>query len=966
MSIFSGKCILSWAGTILLVHSAFINADEAFDKLFNERKYSDALKYADEKIPIGSRDAAIWAKLGIANEGAELTEKALACYMVAIRNDANNYEAHLGAARVYNAMSQPEQAVEMAKKATAIKATGEASWEYARALIALKRTKEAKIPLEKLVETDKKNAVANRELGNIYYEDKEFAKALPLLQLTQAAQPSGEVASRIGLIYQTNQNVDSAIYFFREASKDKQFKNGDILLQLSRMLYKKEQFKDAAEAYEKVEQPLLKGDDLYSIAFCLEKNGEEQKRVVAAYEAADKLIGNNGSKQALLGKEKIGRYKIETKNFKEALDVFLAILKADPSGKVVSDVTFLTAECYEGVGEISKAIPLLEQVIAKDQENVEAHARLADYYQKSGDKEKAQKIYERLLTIQPNNPKVYMSLGEYGLKTKKWEDALKYFQKGFNLEKNAAAAIGMMTAAMELKRYDLARDAAETALHHDSSLVSPQMALAHINMQENNFAAAAKIIQTMSAKNPSDIKLLQKLAVCYEKTGDNAKLSDVDKSIISLDKKDVVSRERYAKYLRGKGNDTEAYEVLKELSSLRPKNDEVVYSLYEVATKLGKKDEAAVHLQKFVKMKPNDARAQVALGDFYFDKGDSAAALTSYRNAIAADPAIKGFYKKYSTLVLAQKPPTKPLPKGQKTPEEEVLEVLTAAVNSGEADEEIFTTLADIYKRKAQYPKAIEMYQKALQKKPQSFELLSALALCQEKAGRDGEAILSYEQAVAMNTAAEKEYKSLGALYLKQGKKEQGITAYKKYVEKVKDSDIALIIGTWEYEQKDYKETIKYLEMVSGNAAKKSDFLLMYAESAMKTGDVPKAEGIYKQMTVLSPKSPEPYKTLFQIARDKKDMKAAAEYLTGYTSLKSDDVAMLQLLGDISYDLKNNTGALAAYRAVLKVKPDAKGFYKKYVELVTAQGTPEEKVKALSGAITAGEADVSMYSEMGL
>lgn len=965
MGIFSGKCILSWAGTILLLHSSFITADETFDKLFNDRKYADAIKYADEKIPIGSRDAAIWAKLGVANEGTELIEKALACYMVAIRNDGNSYEAHLGAARVYNSMKQPEQAVEMAQKATAIKATGEASWEYARALIALKRTKEAKGPLEKLVETDKKNAVANRELGNIYFEEKEYAKALPLLLLTQGAQPSGETAARIGSIYQNRQNSDSAIYFFREASKDKQFKNPDIMLQLARLLYGKEQFKDAAGAYAMVEQGKMKGEDLYNYAFSLEKNGEEQPKVIAAYEAADKVIGKSGSKVALQGKEKIGRYKIEKKGFQEALDIFMAILKADPAGKIVSDATFLAAEAYEGMGEIVKAIPLLEQVIAKDSENVEAHARLADYYQKNGEKDKAQKLYERLLTIQPDNPKVYMSLGEYSLKTKKWEDALKYFQKGFNLEKNAAAAEGMMNAAMELKRYDLARDAAETALHHDSSLLKPQLVLAQVNMQENNYTAAAKILERLVQSDPKNTKYLQQLSLCYEKTNDKEKLASVDKQIIAADKKDVVSRERHVKYLREKGNDEEAFGIIQDLSSLRPKNADYVYDLYSVAAKLGKKEQAASYLKKFVSLRPKDAKAQAALGDFNFEKGDSATALQSYRNAIAADPAIKGFYKRYASLVMAQKPPEKPLPKGQKTPEEEVIEVLTAAVTAGEADEEIFTTLAEIYQKKTQYPKAIEMYQKALQKKPQSFELLTSLAYCQQKAGRDADAILSFEQAVAMNAAAEKEYKSLGALYLKQGKKEQGINAYRKYIEKNKDDQIALAIGSYEYDRKEYKEAVKYLGMVSGKAAQKSDYLLMFAESAFKTDDVQKAEGIYKQLIVVSPKSPEPFKTLFEIAQGKKDMKAAAGYLAGYTALKPDDVEMLKMQGDINYDLKNNAGALAAYRGVLKAKPDAKGFYKKYVELVTAQGTPDEKVKALSGAIAAGEADASMYAEMG-
>ena len=73
--------------------------------------------------------------------------------MVAIRNDGTNYEAHLGAARIYNKMKQPERAADLAKKASDIKSTGEASWEYAQALIALNRAEEAKPALEKLLES---------------------------------------------------------------------------------------------------------------------------------------------------------------------------------------------------------------------------------------------------------------------------------------------------------------------------------------------------------------------------------------------------------------------------------------------------------------------------------------------------------------------------------------------------------------------------------------------------------------------------------------------------------------------------------------------------------------------------------------------------------------------------------------------------------------------------------------------
>ena len=99
---------------VLLV--AGLHADETFNKLFDEGKYAEVIKYADEKLPIADRNASVWAKLGVAHEEQKLDEKALACYLVAIRNDAKNYEAHLGAARIYNNIGQPSSAADLAKK----------------------------------------------------------------------------------------------------------------------------------------------------------------------------------------------------------------------------------------------------------------------------------------------------------------------------------------------------------------------------------------------------------------------------------------------------------------------------------------------------------------------------------------------------------------------------------------------------------------------------------------------------------------------------------------------------------------------------------------------------------------------------------------------------------------------------------------------------------------------------------
>ena len=59
-------------------------ADDAFDRLIASGKYADAIKYAEDNLPVGNRDAAIWAKLGAAYEKQDFNEKALACFMVSL------------------------------------------------------------------------------------------------------------------------------------------------------------------------------------------------------------------------------------------------------------------------------------------------------------------------------------------------------------------------------------------------------------------------------------------------------------------------------------------------------------------------------------------------------------------------------------------------------------------------------------------------------------------------------------------------------------------------------------------------------------------------------------------------------------------------------------------------------------------------------------------------------------------
>ncbi len=60
------------------------------------------------------------------------------------------------------------------------------------------------------------------------------------------------------------------------------------------------------------------------------------------------------------------------------------------------------------------------------------------------------------------------------------------------------------------------------------------------------------------------------------------------------------------------------------------------------------------------------------------------------------------------------------------------------------------------------------MFEKASQLDPKNVELISLLGEAQAKAGNTSAAILTYEQAIALNPAANKEFKLLGDLTKRQ------------------------------------------------------------------------------------------------------------------------------------------------------------------------------------------------------
>jgi Flp pilus assembly protein TadD len=153
--------------------------------------------------------------------------------------------------------------------------------------------------------------------------------------------------------------------------------------------------------------------------------------------------------------------------------------------------------------------------------------------------------------------------------------------------------------------------------------------------------------------------------------------------------------------------------------------------------------------------------------------------------------------------------------------------------------------------------------------------------------------------------------------------------------------------------------------MVNGPDAKSAAFLTRYGNACYLARDDQKAIPIYKQLAVLSPQSPEVFNTLYELTLRNGTKEEAIIYLRKYAALKPGDASAQRTLGDLLYDRKDRAGALIAYQALVKADTAAKGFYKRYAELVLAGGNESAIMGVLAKAIAFNEADGSMYSTLG-
>jgi tetratricopeptide (TPR) repeat protein len=557
-------------------------------------------------------------------------------------------------------------------------------------------------------------------------------------------------------------------------------------------------------------------------------------------------------------------------------------------------------------GKYQEAIQFAEKQIPPASRTIDVWIGMAQAYEKTGMKDQTLACYKEAQKINPSEPRVHYGLGTYYFETRNFAEAVKYYQSGFLLKRSAMAAERMAICAANLNQWDKAKDAAETAVHLDSTVFECRPILVKLYLQEKNWSGAVEQLEFIVGRGSATLDQWKLIADCYEKAGMKGKLPRADSMIVMLDRNNIPSRVRFADHALARGDTAAALRLYKELAILTPTDSKPFRNLYLLSKTRGNAEDATLYLKNFLVLDSSDAGLQWVLGDLLSGQKDVAGALESYRRAFRKNiQGGKGHFKKYAELVL------------QKKLDNEAINVINAAAIAGDADVSMYTALGDIYQHLNQCPNAAKMYQEVLKTDPKNLRVLNALAQCQAKSGDVKNAIISYEQIVLMNPKPSQEYKALGDLHTKNGRRDNAIAAYKKYLETTPgDQQVAKAVGLYSYEMKQYPDAVKYLTMVQDAGMRDVALLTALGLSAFQTKDCAAAADPLARvwaakappailMQVLTP--------LAECYERNNNIPKAAEAYEAYASLPGVNNTDVAYRGAFLKEKSDRAGAIKAY-----------------------------------------------------
>lgn len=257
-------------------------------------------------------------------------------------------------------------------------------------------------------------------------------------------------------------------------------------------LYKRSDFKAAAERYEAVYQY---NPDFFGIGYFFLGNSYDQ-----LYKPSRKGEPEN---DAYLQKA-VQYYKLATEKIKDT----------DPDGPTIRERAFdylIAAYGSDRLADMSQAEPVAKQLIALEPNEPSNYQLLGKLYEDAGRYDEAEAMFEKAIQVKPNDPAGYQMLAGYYNRQGQFDKTMDAFQKRADLEPNNPEAWHTMATYLQEKAWkDHTLPAAKAKEYIDRGIAADDKAIG-LNPEYYEALTYKQILLRMKAnyeKNPAAQKAL--------------------------------------------------------------------------------------------------------------------------------------------------------------------------------------------------------------------------------------------------------------------------------------------------------------------------------------------------------------------------------------------------------------------------------------------------------------------------
>jgi putative PEP-CTERM system TPR-repeat lipoprotein len=522
----------------------------------------------------------------------------------------------------------------------------------------------------------------------------------------------------------------------------------------------------------------------------------------------------------------------------------------------------------------------------------------------AGDMDGAVSSYKRAHDLAPNSIPIlsrYVSL----LNTNKYfTEARGVLQEAIARDpRNSSLKADLIRVEGEINGVDAAVSKAGALAKDDPKSNIYDLVSAELYQKAGRTADALATLEKAVQARPSDDAVTIALAQLYTRTGDFTKAEGALMRRLKADPKDAGISVALAPVYLAAGRTADAKKVYTDLLSQEPNNVRALLGLADLASKEKNWTEATDYVNRARTAAPNDPAPGIALVNLYglrqdwknaaataaelaqqfpanpdaldakgrvqIATGDKEGAIATYKRIYELTPNSTPVLSRYLSLLSAAKDFS------------QMRTVLQTALASDPKNSQLKGDLIRAEAETNGLEAGLAKARALAQDDPGNsvFDLVSAELL--EKAGRNGDAVMLLEKAVAARPSDDNLVAALARLYARTGEpgKAEGVLNTRLKIDP-KDLPVRSVLASLYLEQKNYDNAIAEYTHITADHPADAAALNNLAWLYQQKGDLAKARGLAERAMAASPRMPQIDDTLGWILLAQGDAQKALTYLS--------------------------------------------------------------------------------------